>query len=590
MCGIVGFVGEERAAPIILSLLRNLEYRGYDSAGIATISDGKIELKKDVGKLDEVQQKHSLDKLPGTVGIGHVRWATHGGVTATNAHPHLDCSGQVAVVHNGIIENYQELRSRLESKHTLISETDTEVLPHLIEEYIEEGAALEEAVIRTTRQLQGCYALVAISAREPGKIVAACRDNPLVVGVAEGKKFIASDALSFLEKTNQVAFVEDGEIVVLAKDRVTFLNGNGEELEKELKKVDWKWDEATKQGYDFFMIKEIKEEPRAIRCALMQDTKLLREMAMDILRARQVIITACGTSRYAALVGRYLFSKLAGKFCDVIMASEFHYFSDSVDKNTLVIAVSQSGETADVIQGVKLAREKGATIFSLVNVVGSSLTRISDRVIYLNCGPEICVAATKSFISQLAIFYLLSFAMANSLEHGIEKLKDISVMIEGSLDRYNEKLREIASRTKHQKDFYFIARGINFALAGEGALKLKEVAYVHAEGLPAGELKHGTLALIEKETPVVVICPRDYTFQEILANAAEVKARGGFVIGISDEANPLFHEWIKIPSVEDIFYPLVTIVPLQLLAYHLAVAGGKDPDKPRNLAKSVTVK
>jgi len=589
MCGIIGLVGRELAAPFLVKGLSNLEYRGYDSAGVATVSDGRIWAGKDIGSLAEVQQKHHLDQLPGRVGIGHVRWATHGSVTSVNAHPHFDCKGEIAVVHNGIIENYQELRNRLETKHRFVSETDTEVIPHLIEDYMEAGASLEQAVLQTIGQLRGSYALLAISAKKPGKIVASRKDSPLVVGRERGRNFIASDALAFLEHTNRVAFVEDGETVVLTGD-IAFLDKEGKPIEKRFTQVDWKWDEATKQGYDFFMMKEIMEQPQAIRCALMQDKGLIMEMAMDILRARQVVITACGTSRYAALVGRYLFSKLAGKFCDVIMASEFHYFADSIDKNTLVIAVSQSGETADVIEGVKRAKENGATIFSLVNMVGSSLARMSHRVIYLNCGPEICVAATKSFISQLAIFYLLAFTMSNRLEEGVEKVRAICTEIEECFSKNGQKLERLAQQTKEKNDFYYIARGINFAISAEGALKLKELSYIHAEGMPAGELKHGTLALIEEGTPVVVICPKDYTFQETLANAAETKARGAFVIGVSDERSPIFDEWIEIPQVEEIFYPLVVIVPLQLLAYYLAVARGKDPDRPRNLAKSVTVK
>ncbi|MBM4462381.1 MAG: glutamine--fructose-6-phosphate transaminase (isomerizing) [Chloroflexi bacterium] len=588
MCGIVGFVGEEPAAPFLLKALGNLEYRGYDSAGIATVADDRIWFGKDKGKLAEVQQKHHLDQLPGNTGIGHVRWATHGTVTATNAHPHFDCKGEIALVHNGIIENYQELRRQLEPGHRFVSETDSEVLTHLIEDYIKAGMSLEQAVLETTYQLRGSYALIAISAREPEKMVAARKDSPLVVGSDGKRAFIASDALAFLEHTNRVAFMEDGEIVVINRG-ITFLNKEGKRIEKEFTTCDCKWAEAAKTGYDFFMMKEIMEEPQAIRCALMQDKKLILEMAMDILRARQVVITACGTSRYASLVGRFLFSKLAGKLCEVVMASEFQYFSDSVDRNTLVIAVSQSGETADVIQGVKRARENGARIFSLVNVVGSSLARMSDRVLYLNCGPEISVAATKSFVSQLAIFYLLAFTMANRPEE-VEKIGAICSGIEENLRTNGHKIERVAQWTNGRNDFYYIARGINFAIAAEGALKLKELSYIHAEGMPAGELKHGTLALIEEGTPVVVICPKDYTCDETLANAAETKARGAFVIGVSEERNPLFDEWIEIPQTEEIFYPLVSIVPLQLLAYHLAVARGKDPDKPRNLAKSVTVK
>jgi glucosamine--fructose-6-phosphate aminotransferase (isomerizing) len=589
MCGIIGYVGDGAAAPFLVKALRNLEYRGYDSAGIATICDGKVCAEKDVGKLDQVCGKHDLAGLPGNVGIGHVRWATHGDVTQVNAHPHFDCKRQIAVVHNGIVENYQELRTRLESNHLFVSQTDTEVIPHLIEEYMDAGASLEEAVLKASKQLKGCYAFAAISVKEPDRIVATRRESPLVVGSNTHRSFIASDALAFLEETNRVAFLEDGEMVVLGKN-VTFLGKDGQPIEKEFKEVDWKWDQATKQGFDFFMMKEIMEEPQAIRCATMQDKWLLLEMAIGILRSRQVVITACGTSRYAALVGRYLFSRLAGRFCDVIMASEFQYFSDSIDKNTLVIAVSQSGETADVIQGVKRAKENGATIYSMVNTVGSSLARMSDRVLYLNCGPEIGVAATKTFVSQLALFYLLAFTMANKLDDGLQQLLDICPKIERCFSKNSKKLQGLAQQTRDKHDFYYIARGINFAIAAEGALKMKEISYVHAEGMPAGELKHGTLALVEKDTPVIVICPQDYTYEETIANAHETKARGAFVIGVSEEMNPIFDEWIEIPEVDEVFQPLVTVVPLQLLAYYSALARGRDPDKPRNLAKSVTVK
>ena len=589
MCGIIGFLGDREAAPVVLSALKKLEYRGYDSAGLATTGNGGISLRKDIGKLDGVQQKHRLDSLPGKTGIGHVRWATHGEVTPANAHPHLDCGGDIAIVHNGIIENHQELRSRLSARHKFASETDTEVICHLIEEHHQNGASLEEAVLKAVKELKGSYAILTISAREPQKIVAIRKDSPLAVGIGVRGNFVASDALCFLNETRQVIYAEDGETIILTQEKVTFLDSDGRPVTKEPQQIDLNWHEPSKQGYDFFMLKEILEQPEALRSALVQDKNLLTGMAMDILRAKHVVLTACGTSRYAALIGRYVFSRVAGKFSEVVMASELHYFSESIDKDTLVIAVSQSGETADVIQGVKKAKEKGATILSLVNVVGSSLARMSDKVIYLNCGPEIGVAATKSFISQLVIFYLLAFAAINKLDEGTERLRTASRFIKQILDENGKKLAQLANVLKEKNDFYYIARGINFAIAGEGALKLKEISYVHAEGLPAGELKHGTLALIEKGTPVIVICPRDYTFNETISNAAETKARGAFTIGVSDQQEEIFDEWIKIPQVEEIFYPLVSIVPLQLLAYRLAVARGLDPDKPRNLAKSVTV-
>jgi len=590
MCGIIGYCGKKSAAPIVLEALKRLEYRGYDSAGIASLYDGQLQVKKDVGKIDEVNQKHNLGGLPGNTAIGHTRWATHGGVTQDNAHPHCDCKQEVAVVHNGIIENHQPLRRRLERKYSFVSETDSEVIPHLIREFMEMGSSLEQAIRQTVKELRGSYAILAISASEPQKIVAARKDSPLVVGIGAGENFVASDALSFLEHTNRVIFVEDGEIVSLNNEKVTIHDGEGRQIPKEPQEVNWKWDGATKQGYEFFMHKEIMEQPQAMRDALMQDRELIMEVAMDILRTRQVVLTGCGTSRHAALIGRYLFSKVGSKFSDVIMGSEFHHFSDSIHKDTLVIAVSQSGETADVLEGVKRAKANGATIFSIVNVVGSSLTRLSDKVVYLNCGPEIGVAATKSFVSELVIFYLLAFAMNNQLREGVRAIKSISSLIKKNLNHNGAILPELAQELKGKNDFYYIARGINFAIAMEAALKAKEIAYVHAEGMPAGELKHGTLALIEQKTPVIAICPADYTFEETMSNVAEAKARGAFIIGVSDQHEQSFDEWIKIPALAEVFYPLVSIVPLQLLAYNLAVAKGLDPDKPRNLAKSVTVK
>lgn len=590
MCGIIGFVGNEPAAPIVLRGLYKLEYRGYDSAGMASIKDGKLHLKKDAGKIEEVNQRHKLEQLPGNIAIGHTRWATHGGVSQKNAHPHIDCAKQIAVVHNGIIENYQELRQMLKGKgHIFTSETDTEVIPHLIEDYLKEGSTLEKAVLMATQRLKGSYAFVVISTREPEKMVATRKDNPLVIGIGDKGSFATSDILSFPDY-NKVIFPEDNEIAILDSKGMVFLNSTGKEIKKEMTTLNLEEQTSDKGNYKYFMLKEIMEEPQAIRTAIMQDKGQFTQLAMDILRARQVVITACGTSRYAALVGRYLFSEVAKKFCDVVMASEFQYFSESIDKNTLVIAVSQSGETADVTEGVKRARANGAKVISIINRFGSILSRMSDDVIYLNCGPEIAVAATKSLLSQLAIFYLLSFTMVNQFDEAVNKLKNVSQELAKTLSLNGTKLAKLAERFKDKKDFYYIARGINFPIASEAALKLKEISYIHAEGLPAGELKHGTLALIEEGTPVVAICPNDYTFHETLSNVMEAKARGAFIIGVSDKEDEVYDFWIKLPPVNDLFYPLVSIAPLHLLAYHLAVKRGKDPDKPRNLAKSVTVK
>jgi len=590
MCGIVGYIGEKQAASVLIDTLSKLEYRGYDSAGIATLYEGKIHSGKDAGLLMEVVAKQHLDMLPGTIGIGHTRWATHGGISAVNAHPHMDCDNEIAVVHNGIIENYEILRQRLKSSQTFLSQTDSEVIPHLLDEYVNTGLSLEQALLKVVKELEGSYAILAISSREPDKIVGARRESPLIIGVSPKGNYIASDALAFHGITDRVILIEEKECVVVTHDKVVIYNEAGDVVKRTPTKTDWYHGELTKGLYDYFMLKEIHEQPAAIRRALSQDREEVIKIADEIRRAKHVVFTACGTSRHAALIGRYAFSKIAGVFGDVVMASEFEYFIDSVSPETLVLAISQSGETADVLSGVRLARGRGARIISLVNSNNSSLARVSDRVLYMKSGPEIGVAATKTFMGQLTLLYLLAFAMANKYDEGIMQLHRVGDQIEATLDEDNDETTGMALKLKNQRDFYFIARGINFAVAAEGALKLKEVAYVHAEGMPAGELKHGTLALIDRGTPVVAICPHDYTFNEIMPNIAETASRGAYVIGISDKVESLFNEWIKIPSVPELFYPMVTIIPLQLLAYHSAVFRALDPDKPRNLAKSVTVK
>ena len=590
MCGIIGFLGNERAAPVVLDCLKTLEYRGYDSTGMATIDNGRVWCRKGTGAVEAVNKEHHLDELKGNLGIGHVRWATHGRVCDDNAHPHLDCKSQIAVVHNGIIDNYQNLRGLLDGQHNIISETDTEVVCHLMEDYLADGASLQEAMLSTIAQLEGSYALVAISSWEPDKIVAAKKESPLVVGMGAQGYFVASDIVSLIGHAESFIPLDDGDVVVISKNGVVFLDRKGQEVQKSPQKIDYEWEVPSKDGHDHYMLKEILEEPDTIEAALNQDDGLLLELALEILRGKQVVIAACGTSRHAGLIGRYLFSNLAGKFCEVMMASEFEYFANSIDKNTVVIAISQSGETADVISGVKMAKAHGARIISMVNVPGSSLTRMSDKVIYLNCGPELCVAATKSFVAQLVLFYMLTFAMLNQLEKGREWLRQIAGQIKENLFTNGDDIRRLGIQIRDKPDFYFLARGINFAIALEGALKLKEISYIHAEGMPAGELKHGTLALMEKGTPVLTICPKDYTYNDTLSNAMETKARGAFVIGLSDTNNEIFDMWIKLPKVDEMFYPLVSVVPLQLLAYYAAISRGKDPDRPRNLAKSVTVK
>ena len=591
MCGIIGYCGKKPAVPVVLEALKRLEYRGYDSAGIASLSDGRLLIKKDAGKVDEVIRKHNLASLPGNVAIGHTRWATHGGVTQSNAHPHSDCGGRVAVVHNGIVENNRQLRQELTRiGHRFTSETDTEVIPHLIEDELKNGCSLEQAVLNVAPKLEGSYAFLVMAPDNPAKIVGTRRSNPLIVGINASDYYVSSDALAFSQYTNQVMGLGDNEVVMLTQAGVQFFDPKGNKLAKEVRKLDHSWAESHKGGYQHFMLKEIMEQAQMLSQTACQDEKKFTKIALDILRANQVIITACGTSRYAALVGRYLFSKVGKKFCDVVMASEFGYFADSVDKNTVVIAVSQSGETADIIEGVKAARDNGAQVISIINRPNSVLADLSHEIIYLNCGAEIAVAATKTFLSQLAIFYLLSFSMVNAFDEAAAKLTSLNGEITRVLDGNKSELIKLSQKLKDKNDFYYVARGINFAIASEGALKLKEVSYIHAEGMPAGELKHGTLALIEPGTPVVVICPADYTFSETLSNAMEAKSRGAYIIGVSDKESNIYDSWIRLPEVDELLYPLVAVVPLQLLAYYLAINRGCDPDKPRNLAKSVTVK
>jgi len=590
MCGIIGYTGKEPAASILYGALTRLEYRGYDSAGIATIDDDRIHVVKEKGKLGDIAPQCNEKTLPGQLGIGHVRWATHGGATRANAHPHCDGKQKIAVVHNGIIANYEELKSQLLSKYTFRSETDTEVIPHLIHYYMDSGLSFEESFFAMTKELKGSFAILAICSSEPDKIMVARNDAPLVIGLGDGANFIGSDVLSFLPHANKVIYLDDGEGAVITSKRVKIYDKDHNEVSKKPKLIDWKREEGSKGAYDHFMIKEIEEQPRVIRQALMQDNKVIMKMAMALLRSRQIVFVGCGTSRHAALIGRYAFSKIGRIFSDVIMGSEFGYFSESIDKGTIVIAISQSGETADVLSGIREAKANGATVFSLVNVVGSSLARLSDQTLYLNCGPEISVAATKSFTAQLCLLYQLAYAIANRLEEGQSKLMELSNVVGLDLDYYVASLPALAYRMRNKEDFYFLARGINFAVADEGALKLKEVAYVHAEGMPAGELKHGTLALIERGTPVVAICPLDYTYEDSMANLLEAKARGAHIISVSNAQSMIFDDSIKISSCEEILYPLVTAIPLQIFAYYSAIARGLDPDKPRNLAKSVTVK
>ena len=589
MCGIIAYTGKRQAAEVLLDGLSRLEYLGYDSAGVATICDGDLHLKKGTGKLEEVEQTCCFSRLPGTVGIGHVRWATHGNVTAQNAHPHLDCLKYIAVAHNGVIENHIKLKRKLYSKHHFISETDTEVIVHLIEEFLEPGVLLEQAVSRAVKELKGNYALAVISTVEPQKIVAVCNGAPLVAGLGKGENFVSCDFQAFLPFTREVIYMKDGETAVVTPGRIKLVSDSGKKVSRQSVTVDAVLAVKEKSGFDHFMLKEIFDQPESIISALMQDEKLFKQAATLIKNSKSIVFTACGSSRHAAIIGRYMFSKIAKRFSDVIISSEFRYFGDAVDKNTLVIAVSQSGETADVIAGVKEAQSKGAKILSIVNTKESTLARMSNCTLHLNCGVEFAIAATKTFLSELVVLYLLAFSTVDKLPEAEEEFLKISQMLEENLRINHDAVPKAASKLARRDKFYYIGRGINFALASEGALKLKETACVYAEGMPAGELKHGTIAMIEQGTPVIAITPCDDTRADMLINISEVKARGAYIIGISDKPDKLFDFYIEIPKVSELFYPLTGIIPLQLFAYHSALVRNLEPDQPRNLAKSVTV-
>ncbi|AKG53555.1 glucosamine-fructose-6-phosphate aminotransferase [Dehalogenimonas sp. WBC-2] len=590
MCGLTGYCGHEPAAPKILQGLKLLEYRGYDSAGLATLHNNKITSRKAIGHLKDVESKQNLSQLKGQVGIGHVRWATHGRATELNAHPQLDCLGGVAVVHNGVIENATELRTLLSGRHRFVSDTDTEVIPHLIADHLREGLTLSMAAQRTAGQLQGPYAFLVITESNPDIIVACCKDMPLLIGIGDAGNYAASDVISFSGACSQFMVLDHGEVAVISAKEVKVYDQWNQQIIKPLEIVESKWQQTNATEYPYFMYKEIIEQPWAISQALLQNFHQLNQIATLIQNAEQVIFTACGTSRHAALLGRYLFSKVGKRFSDVIIGSEFMYYTDSITDGTLVIAVSQSGETADIIEGVRAARQQGAKIVSIVNRPNTQLSRLSDHVLHLNCGPETSVAATKSFTAELVIFYLLSHAMIGELESVTNYLREVADLIEENILHNNTNIEALAYEQQHCDKCYFIARGSNLHIATEAALKLKEIAYVHSEGMPAGELKHGTLALVEEGTPFMAICPHDHTFQDVITNVNEAKSRGAYIIGVSDQCDPIFDKWIEIPTVDPLYFGLVSIIPLQLFAYYSALARGLNPDKPRNLAKSVTVK
>ncbi len=592
MCGICGYIGDKTAAPVLFQALKRLEYRGYDSAGMATISDGKISMKKDVGKVDEINSKINLNSMAGDMGIAHTRWATHGSVTKDNTHPHVSNNKKIVVVHNGIIENYQELKTFLKSKgFSFYSDTDTEVIPNLVEFEMRSGKDFEDAVIATLRRLEGYYAILAMNEDEK-KIIGARRGSPLVVGIGNGCKFAASDIPAFIEYTKKVMYLYDDDVIILDSldnSVKVFSMVDDKFVHRHIDSIEWDLEQAMKGDFNHFMLKEISEQVDTVKGAMFQSKGILDKVTSEIKKAKGVFFVGCGTAYHACLAGSYIFSKIANMHINVVLASEFPNYEHFLTKDTLVIAVSQSGETIDTIDAVRAAKAKGSKVISIVNVMGSSLMRHSDDSLLTHAGPEICVVATKSYTSQVALLTLLAYSIAGDLDKIKDKFNYLwNVIYHLTSATTRNKIKELAEKLKDSEHIFAIGRGLQYTTALEAVLKIKEVSYIHAEAFAGGELKHGTMALIEKGTPCIVFVSEDNE-KEILSNAMEIKARGGYIVGVSPKNNEVFDFWIKVPEANNL-NPLVQIIPIQLLAYQLAILRGCDPDKPRNLAKSVTVK
>ncbi len=590
MCGIVGYIGFRRADKVVISSLKRLEYRGYDSWGVAVLSGGELRISKKVGAIGDVAE---FELAESNVGVGHTRWATHGRPSEVNAHPHTDCTGKIAVVHNGIISNFQKLRERLEREgHEFKSETDTEVIPHLIEKWISEG--FEGAVFRAVRELEGSYAFVAVNA-DNSELVAARYKSPLILGVGDGEYFLASDVPAVLEYTNRVIFLEDGDVVVVTRNGYRIYS-NGSVVERKVETIPWSIEDAEKGGYEHFMLKEIHENPRVVENTLIE--YLGEEIGIDsriFAGIMDILFVACGTSYHAGLVGKYVIEKMTGIPVRVEYASEFNYHTSPLSR-TLVVGITQSGETADTLEAMRRAKKLGMRVLAITNVLGSSATRVADYVIYTRAGPEIGVAATKTFIAQLVTLYLIAAKISTvsktQLEDFILELKLMPQKIRRILDR-EEKIASLAEEFADYENMMYVGRGIGYPVALEGALKLKEISYIHAEGYPAGELKHGPFALLGKNTPVVACVIRDESYEAMLGNIKEIKARDSPIIAVVDEDDESIEQFvdytIRVPATNPILAPITQSVALQLFAYHIARVRGCEIDKPRNLAKSVTV-
>ncbi len=608
MCGIIGYLGPREAMPILLDGLKRLEYRGYDSAGLAVIGPNGLAIRRSVGKLRELEQVLSQSPVSGQVGIGHTRWATHGRPSETNAHPHQ--VGEIAVVHNGIIENYLDLKTALiKAGHRFASETDTEIVSHLIVRYMSRGADYLNAVRLTLRDIKGSYALVMVNARQPRMLVAARKESPLILGLGEGEYFLASDIPAILPYTRQVVFLEDDDLVVVRDGEFMLLDADGNRLDRPQHTITWTPAMAEKAGYKHFMQKEIFEQPRALidtfrsRILLEKGEVFLEEVNFtgeEIKAIRKIFMVACGTSFHAAMVGKHLFESLCRLPVEVDLGSEFRYRNPLVDSSTLLIPISQSGETADTRAGLTAGKARKAKSLAICNVVGSSIARESDCVLYTHAGPEIGVASTKAFTTQLVALYLSALFLAQKLgrmtclevRHRLQQLVKLPTWVQETLDQ-DGKIRAIAERYVEAQNFLYLGRGLHFPIALEGALKLKEISYIHAEGYAAGEMKHGPIALIDRHMPVLVVATRSPVLEKIQGNIEEVAARGGRLIALTEADNYQVIErvesFIPVPEVPLELSPIVLVVPLQLLAYHIADLRGTDVDQPRNLAKSVTV-
>ncbi len=609
MCGIVGYIGDKDARPILVEGLKRLEYRGYDSAGVALLVDSHINVSKTAGKVSKLEEMLH-DSVFARIGIGHTRWATHGEPNTINAHPHSDCTGNILLVHNGIIENYSALKTKLISLgHKFKSQTDTEVLAHLIEEFYPRAQSLEFAVRLALKEVDGTFGIVVMSASEPEVLIAARRGSPLVIGLGDSENFIASDASALIKHTREVIYLHDNEIAILTKNNVALKNLDDEIVERDAEHLIFDLEQIEKGGFAHFMLKEIHEQPEtvlnAMRGRLLDDEGIskmggLRDVEDKIVNAQRFVITACGTSWHAALVGKYIFEQCAKIPVEVDYASEFRYRNPVLLDGDIVWAISQSGETADTLAALREAKLKEAPAYGIVNVVGSTIARDSEAGVYIHAGPEIGVASTKAFTSQLVVLNLINLLVARrkgnlSLEQGKEIVEEMHRLPEKIKQIFNSvaQIEKIADEFKGSRNFLYLGRGVNFPVALEGALKLKEISYIHAEGYPAAEMKHGPIALIDENMPAVFIALRDSTYDKVLSNIQEVRARKGRVIAIANEADDRLREMaeyiIEVPKTMEILSPILSVIPLQLLAYYIAVRRGCNVDQPRNLAKSVTV-